>query len=210
MGQLTKTNNDRKVAFVLGNGLSRLQFDISQLSKHGTVIGCNRIYDHLIPDYIVSVDKPMIDIILMDDVQMKTKVFIDGRVYRQHYKHCKSLYPIDADVNGIIGSGDLACMLACVLEHTHVYMIGFDYISKNDKINNVYTGRKPYKPIGSTHTLPISIQNWYNKFEIVINRYPDVQFIRVNANNFIPPVTATNFTNCDGEHFNKLFQGVYV
>jgi len=208
--QSATTYYNRKIAFVLGNGLSRLDFDITKLHKFGTVIGCNRIYDDLLPDYIVSVDRAMIDIILESGVDHLTKVFIDHRQYHQYYSHIKTLSMIDAQVPDIIGSGDLACMLACMLEHTHVYLIGFDYVSKNKKINNVYTGKKPYKAVGSIHTLPVSIQNWYDKLTMVLERYPDVKFIRVNANDFVPPITASNFVNCDSKEFARLFEGVYV
>lgn len=208
MEQYAQVDNDQEIAFVLANGLSRLRFAITQLHKHGTVYGCNRIYDDLIPDYIVSVDKAMIDIILMDDVQLKTNVYIDKRVYTAHYKNCTSLHHIDPQVSGIIGSGDLAMMLACEHKHTKIYMIGFDYVSKDGKINNVYTGKKPYKKVGANHTLPISIQNWYQKSTIVMERYKDVEFIRVNANDFVPPIANDNFVNIDVDSFNNLFPGI--
>jgi len=208
--QFTSNDNDKtKIAFVLGNGRSRLSFDIGKLSKYGTVYGCNRIYDHLFPDYLVAVDKAMIDMLLLDDIQKKTKIVIDKRIYDKHYGNTRSLDHIDPFVHGIIDSGNLACMLAAQHGHTQVFMIGFDYISQDGYHNNVYSGKKPYKDKHQTHTLPISVENWYKKCQIVINRYDKVLFARINNNDYVPPIQALNFVNLLPEDFDKLFPDIY-
>lgn len=210
MDKHTSNDNDEtKIAFVLGNGRSRLSFDIQKLKKYGTVYGCNRIYDDYIPDYLVSVDKAMIDMLLLDDIQTKTKIYVDKRIYDKHYGNTRSLHTIEPYVDGIIDSGNLACMLAAQHGHTQVYMIGFDYISRDGYHNNVYVGKKPYKDKHQQHTLPVSVENWYKKCQIVINRYDKVLFARINNNDYEPPIKGLNFINLKPLDFDKLFPDVY-
>lgn len=210
MEQYTNNDNhDTKIAFVLGNGRSRLRYDIHKLNKYGTVYGCNRCYDDIIPDYLVCVDKVMIDMLLLDDIQKKTKVYIDKKIHDKHYTNNKSLYTIDPHVPDIIDSGNLACMLAAVHGHTQVYMLGFDYISRDGYHNNVYVGKKPYKDRDQPHTLPVSVNNWYNKLQIVVNRHDQVLFVRVNGNDYEPLVSAKNFINIQPTDFDKLFKDIF-
>jgi hypothetical protein len=42
--------------FLLGNGESRLGFDLNTLRPHGKVYGCNAIYRDFIPDVLIAVD----------------------------------------------------------------------------------------------------------------------------------------------------------
>ena len=46
-----------KRVFCIGNGKSRVGFDLSQLREHGRIYGCNAIYRDFVPDVLVSVDQ---------------------------------------------------------------------------------------------------------------------------------------------------------
>ena len=48
------------IAFVLGNGKSRLQLDLIKLKPFGKIFGCNALYREFAPDYLISVDQPML------------------------------------------------------------------------------------------------------------------------------------------------------
>ena len=50
-----------KVAFIIGNGPSRAEFDIASLRGLGTIYGCNALYRDFTPDYLVAIDPPIIE-----------------------------------------------------------------------------------------------------------------------------------------------------
>ena len=205
MEQITNNNNDKRIAFVLGNGRTRHRFDISMLQSIGTVYGCNRIYTDIMPDYLISVDKAMVDILLQDHVETNTKVYIDHRLPYNN----KHLHKFDCNVTGICDSGNMACMLAAEHDHDIVYMIGFDYISQDGYHNNVYAGTRPYKDRQDVHTLPISVENWYQKARIVYERYTDTRFVRVNSNDFVPDFVYDNYTNITPTEFDQIIPNVF-
>ena len=43
-------------AFCIGNGTSRLGFDLNKLRGKGTIMGCNALYREFKPDVLVCVD----------------------------------------------------------------------------------------------------------------------------------------------------------
>mgnify|MGYP005697974337 CR=1 FL=1 len=45
-----------KKVFCIGNGESRIGFDLEKLRSHGTIYGCNALYRDFMPDVIVAVD----------------------------------------------------------------------------------------------------------------------------------------------------------
>jgi len=57
------------VAFVLGNGRSRLAVDPQQeLMGRGKIYGCNAIYREFMPQVLVSTDKPISDQIQIEGI----------------------------------------------------------------------------------------------------------------------------------------------
>lgn len=191
--------------FVLGNGRSRIPYDIEKLRKYGTIIGCNNAYLDINPDILVSVDKPMIDIIL--DSDYKGKFYIPKNLHDEHYFQRQDINYHDHQCPGIVDSGNFALMIAQI-DHDIIYMLGFDYISKNRFTNNVYSGHTNYKQRHQMHVLPESELNWYNKLAIVIARYPKA-FIRVNTNDYVPPTTWTRFKNISIQEFLEKFPDTY-
>ena len=65
----------KKVAFVLGNGTSRKDLDLSKLKQNGTVYGCNAIYRDYLPDYLVAVDTKMVIELNKESVQQRCAVW---------------------------------------------------------------------------------------------------------------------------------------
>lgn len=189
------------IAFVLGNGRSRYKIDHKKLFDYGVVFACNAAYRDVKPNYLISVDIPMIQEIL-DKSEYKDNFYIPKYIQNANKYNCNSF---DTQCEGITDSGNFACMLACNIGYTKIYMIGFDYISMNYYQNNVYTGTENYRRKNHKHTLPESIENWYNKANIMIERYKHINFIRINANDYEPPIYGNNFINITLEQFNELF-----
>ena len=48
---------NKDIAFVLGNGITRLEINCESLLDLGVVYGCNRIYQEFAPSVLVSTDK---------------------------------------------------------------------------------------------------------------------------------------------------------
>ena len=45
--------------FVIGNGKSRLNFNLNTLSEHGILFGCNALYRTFTPKVLVATDRPI-------------------------------------------------------------------------------------------------------------------------------------------------------
>lgn len=194
------------VAFVFANGRSRIPYDVEKLRQHGTIIGCNNAYLDLDPDILVSVDKPMIDIII--DSKYSKDFYIPKHIHDQFYFQDRDIKYYDHRCPGIVDSGNFALMIASITNHDMIYMLGFDYISQNRFTNNVYAGCHNYKQKHQMHILPESEMNWYNKLAIVLARH-HAKFIRVNTNDYVPPTSWHNFTNITIDRFLKIYNNAY-
>ena len=124
-------------AFIIGNGNSRLSFDLPELSKYGKMYGCNALYRDHIPDVLVSVDPPITIEISKNDIPLQTKH------YARKPKHDSS-YKLTKEQNSGYSSGPIACKLASLDKHSTQFLIGFDFASTTNRINNVYAGTNGY------------------------------------------------------------------
>lgn len=50
----------KDTVFLIGNGVSRKDFDLERLRPHGLIIGCNALYREFTPDLLIVVDVKMI------------------------------------------------------------------------------------------------------------------------------------------------------
>ena len=60
--------------FVLGNGESRQEIELEDLSSHGLIYGCNALYREFAPDMLIVVDPGMHNEILTTDYIENNKV----------------------------------------------------------------------------------------------------------------------------------------
>ena len=204
---MVKTNN----ALVIGNGKSRLQFDLNTLSKIFTTYGCNALYRDFIPDYLISHDMGIADEILDQKAHYKTKF------YTQHGTKMDNRYKKGEPINFVIqdkymgDSGTGALRLACMNNHKTIYMIGFDYSDNNTYIQNVYAGTKHYQPGPINNGGEFMLRQWESRLRYCCDTYKDTSIIRVNGNNYKPTCKKDNFTNITVEQFmekiNELQNG---
>ena len=54
--QKPKVINNKQV-FIIGNGESRIGFDLEKLRDYGKIYGCNMLYEEFTPDVLVAVDE---------------------------------------------------------------------------------------------------------------------------------------------------------
>ena len=174
------------VAFVLGNGRSRLQVDPAKIKPLGTLYGCNAIYRDLIPDYLIAVDSKMIVELVEEGVQKKTQVWTNPN---RRYQDFQGLHYFNPSKGW--SSGPTALWLASVnIMNTfeavkEIYILGFDYTGIDQKFNNVYADTKNYKRSIEPATF---FGNWMTQTETVIKEFKEVKYFRViEQGQFIPP-----------------------
>jgi hypothetical protein len=135
-----------RVGFAIGNGLSRLEFDLERLRGHGEIVGCNWLYRDFTPDYLVGIDKVVRDTLQgkRHDFGFITKDMWDFGRGTQCYLMCdgKEIAPF-REINAGYGnnSGIVACwVLSEWLKCDVIYMIGFDFFLDvpGNKYNDVY------------------------------------------------------------------------
>lgn len=61
--------------FVIGNGKSRLNFNLNTLSEHGILFGCNALYRDFSPDFLVSIDIPITHEIISSNYIKSNKLY---------------------------------------------------------------------------------------------------------------------------------------
>ena len=72
-------------------------------------------------------------------------------------------------------------MVAAKVERPNeIFLIGHDLYSHNKFLNNLYKSTKHYTAEGNSPTPAI---NWINQWKIMFNRFPQIQFYKVNLYN---------------------------
>lgn len=193
-------------ALVIGNGPSRLQFDLDELHAQLVTYGCNALYRDFMPDFLISHDMGIADEILDKRVHYKTKF------YTQHGTKMDRRHSIGEPINFVIqdkwlgDSGTGALRLACMNGHKKIYMIGFDYNNDNKFINNVYAGTPNYQPGPINNGGEFMLQQWESRLRYCCDTYKDTMIIRVNGNGYKPVCKKDNFKNITPEQFKEILK----
>lgn len=159
-------------AFVLGNGVSRLEVDLNVLKQEGKVYGCNALYRTFAPDVLVSTDTPIATAIQQsgyaEQHRMYTRKPIAGlgahRVPQPYFGY---------------SSGPIAAALAAMDQNIAVYLVGFDMgpVGHN-QFNNVYADTEFYK---KSSARPTFSGNWARQLVQVMKDFPKTNFFRVKG-----------------------------
>lgn len=189
-------------ALVIGNGKSRLNFDLNQLQEHFTTYGCNALYRDFIPDYLVSVDRFMVYEIIESKVHHKCKFYTQTDSTFTRFKGEPINYVIQD--RRLADSGSAAMRLAGINKHKIVYMIGFDYKMRNDYVDNVYANTKNYASGPLTNGGTYMTQQWESRVRANCKEFKETQFIRVDGVDYKPVVNYPNFTNISIEQFKEI------
>jgi hypothetical protein len=198
-------------ALIIGNGRSRLVFDLNQLQQLFTTYGCNALYRDFMPDYLISHDFGIADEIVQNKAHYKTKF------YTQHGTKMDNRHSRGEPINFVIqdkwmgDSGTGALRLACNNGHKTIYMIGFDYTTQNKYIDNVYAGSTHYQPGPINNGGQFMLTQWETRLRYLCRTYSNTQIIRVNGNDYIPVCKEQNFKNISIKEFvekiNELQNG---
>jgi hypothetical protein len=158
-------------AFVLGNGRSRLVVDPTRLKELGKLYGCNALYRDCEPDFLIAVDPKMVFEIADKAVHTRIPVYTN---INTKVKNIPKLNFIDPSKGW--SSGPTALWIATNHGYETIFILGFDYVGINDKLNNVYADTHNYR----RSTDPATFNgNWQRQTESVIKENPNTKYIRV-------------------------------
>ena len=171
------------IAFVLGNGVSRNNIDITLLQSYGKVYACNAIYRTDCPDYLIAVDTKMMKEIIQSGYHQTNIVYTNPNRFTREFDNINLFNP-----NLGWSSGPSALNLASTHGYSTIYILGFDYQGIGDNnglVNNLYSGTENYKGSNDRATY---FGNWSRQTGICIKKYPKIKYIRVveNENSFVP------------------------
>jgi hypothetical protein len=192
------------IACVIGNGPSRLNFDLATIGSKMTTYGCNALYRDFAPNYLISMDKQMVDEILKHQAH-KRSIF-----YTQHEKHIDSLALKGEPINFFSGfketndSGNSALRLALTQDNDITYMIGFDYNEGGSNLPNVYRGTNHYP---RSHIFPaasMQTDKWRQRLNKILRDYPNKKVVRVNGNNKRFDIPLDNYSEITIEQFKEI------
>lgn len=179
-------------AFILGNGETRLCFNPRDLQSLGKVYACNRVYQEFTPDVLVSTDTGMAREIQESGYSQKNV----------HYTRESNIIPgsgaraLNPEYTGF-SSGPNALALAAADEFPYMFLIGFDLVSLDQHVNNIYTDTPHYV---SSDTLKMNHGNWVKQISEIVNKYKNQRVIHVNPlSGFTPAswLTLPNFQVMD-------------
>jgi hypothetical protein len=182
-------------AFIIGNGTSRKDFDLTRLKPYGTIFGCNALYrdffDNSIPDFLVAIDDGIIAEIEGSDFPSK-RVIIPPIDERWEPAECNIGRPRS-------NAGMNAMREAIKMDYNQLICLGFDFLIQDDKqlLSNMYDGTQNYGP--STRASAADNPGRVNYLQWLVSKNPDVDFI------FIFP-EGSNITSIRG---NNVFVNTY-
>ena len=199
-----KQNQLNNVAFVLGNGTSRLSVDANKLIERGKVFGCNAIYREFQPHYLVAVDVKMVNEIIASGYHKINEVWTNPNKGILDKDYIKYFNPHKG-----WSSGPTALWFAANQGHRNIFILGFDYQGLQGRFNNVYADTYNYKKSSDAATYH---GNWLSQTDRTIREYRNTTFYRVIENGaFIPdklsPPHHTNLKHINFKEFEKFFPG---
>ena len=163
-------------AVVIGNGESRLRFDLQEIPTGIATFGCNALYRDYQPTVLGAVDVKMLEEIVSSTY---TGILLAPKTRTlQVEKASDELEVISFDLVRGWSTGPMTLFSAAFFGCNPVFILGFDmgFSYRENLVNNVYRGTKNYKPIesGLTH-----YEAWIPQVEEVITEFPSTQFVQL-------------------------------
>ena len=197
------------IAFVIGNGTSRIGIDLNHLKKFGKIYACNAVYREFNPDYLVAVDTKMVNEIAKNGYQRIGEVWTN---YNKQYERYTGLNYFEPSKGW--SSGPTALHLASEHRNKTIYILGFDYRgigADNKRVNNIFSGTPNYK---REHDNATYFGNWLRQTTNVIQKNPEKRYIRVigDKKGFVPEPMEKfgNLSHITREDFLKSFNLAFV
>ena len=191
--------------YVVGNGTSRKDLNIKQLTDYGVVYACNWFFQEEFPPHVlVCSDEPITKTIL------KTKPNYPKRNWMYSWYPKPGSGAKKATCPEKFAAGPMATELAANKHQKEkIFLIGIDFFGfgssnkmKNGKLNNLYAGKKHY--IKDDSNPAPTYRNWQRRFEWIMRNFPDTEFYHVNPFEGKSPERLRGFPNFHQITFENL------
>lgn len=201
-------------AFVIGNGTSRKDLNIEQLTDYGLLYGCNWFFkEEFRPHLLIASDEPMTKTITKQYSQYpKSNWFYTW--YPKPGSGAKK-----ATTPEKFAAGPMATQLAAYhFESPKVFLIGMDFFGygsqnseKNGLMNNLYEGMKHYAKVpeeeNQKNGAP-TYRNWQRRYQWILKRFPNTEFYHVNPFEGKSPERLRGFDNFHQITFENLIDHI--
>ena len=167
--------------WAIGNGESRQGIDIDKLE--GDKVGCNAIFRDYKTDYLICVDRRMVNEAIEAGANLHSLVYTRDDWFASYNKENKRIRLVpDLPYAGYErpdepwhwGSGPYAVLLAAGLgKERKVNLLGFDLYSKTKKVNNIYKDTKNYD---ASDKRAVDPRYWLYQIGKIFECFPKVQF----------------------------------
>lgn len=198
---MKKQKASKDIAFVFGNGTSRLAIKMESFMSLGTVYGCNAQYREYSPHYLICVDVKMVNEVIASGYHKENEVWTNPNKGISTKNGINLFSPHKG-----WSSGPTALHFASTNGHKEIYFFGFDYQGLNGKLNNVYADTFNYKKSSDSATF---FGNWLSQTEKTIKEFNNIKFYRVIPTGaFIPDrlgPTLRNLTHVTYEELEDRF-----
>lgn len=173
-------------AVVIGNGPSRLEFEMDLIKNHkGGLLGartlqsygCNALYRDFTPDFLVARGNEMIAELARSNY-VKDHIVYSDSIHLLEYPNKFYLIPHDPYTD----AGTTALYIAAFDGHRTVFMLGFDGQDTPGYNYNVYAGTANYLGLRDT----VSDSKWVADRTTLFRTYKDTEFVRVTKKNTEP------------------------
>jgi len=166
--------------WAIGNGESRSTIDIGKLD--GPKSGCNALYRDYYTDYLICVDKRMVQEALNAKVNLNNTLVYTRPDWYPRFKNIgvRQVPPLPYkgdqrwDEPFQWGSGPYAVLVAALFaKEKYVNLIGFDLHSKTKTVNNIYKGTPNYD---DTDKKAVDPRYWIHQIGMVFSCFPKIKF----------------------------------
>ena len=173
---------------VIGNGESRKDIDFAKIE--GVKIGCNAAYRDIELDFLVAVDRRMVDEALRNGF---TKPIYTRKDWMNSFPFASNIMllpnlpykgDLKADDPWHWGSGTHACNFAATMSPGEIHLWGFDLWGNGDKVNNLYKGTLNYDPTDKNAVDP---RFWIYQIAKCFEHYPDITWIQHQSEGWKKP-----------------------
>jgi len=177
------TNNQiSNRAAIIGNGPSRLEFNLQNLKKPQGLLGattvqtygCNALYRDFTPDFLVSTGNNGIVTEIANSNYVNNNIVYSNAIHLLEHPSKFYLIPYDPYAD----AGTTAAYIAAFDGHTTIYLLGFDGYDLQGHNNNIYADTNGYD---LKWQFEIEGDKLINNRAQLFNTYSDVDFVWVTS-----------------------------
>jgi len=182
------TNNQiSNRAVAIGNGTSRLKFDLKLLKKPAGLLGsktlqtygCNALYRDFNPDFLIATGNNGIVKEIADSGYTADNIVYTNAIHLLEHPNKFYLIPYDPYAD----AGTTAAYIAAFDGHKQIYLVGFDGQINKGINDNVYADTSGYDGLKVDD---LRDDKWATNLKQLFDIYNDVDFVKVSLTGRAP------------------------